>query len=359
MNNEAPKNSQQIQEISLKDLILKTGAWFKYLSTKKLFIIAACVLGVILGFVYSLLKKPVYTAVNSFVIEESGGGGAAAGLGQYAGIASMVGLDLGGGGGIFQGDNLLELYKSRRMIQKALLSDVDINNKKELLINRYIAFNKLHNKWKEEGLGDVSFEGNKPFTRLQDSLIGTIVFKINQDYLNVSKPDKKLSIINVKVTAKDELFAKLFNDEVVATVNEFYVQSKTKKSLENVTILQNQTDSVRNVLNGAIFSGAAVSDATPNLNPTRQILRAPIQRSQLNAEANKAMLAQLLQNLELSKISLRKETPLIQIIDNSVFPLDKVEIKSGKAMFIGGFLGVLLMVIALSLRRLFKSVLAE
>lgn len=52
------------------------------------------------------------------MLDESNKG---AGLSQYASLASMAGIDLGGSssGGIFQSDNILELYKSRLMIEKS------------------------------------------------------------------------------------------------------------------------------------------------------------------------------------------------------------------------------------------------
>ena len=47
------------------------------------------------------------------------------------------------------------------------------------------------------------------------------------------------------ITNKDErfsdLFAKVFNKHIVKTVNDFYVQTTTKKSLANLSILQHQT----------------------------------------------------------------------------------------------------------------------
>ena len=111
-------------EISLRELIQKIKNWFTFIRSKWVYLLIAIVLGAGLGFLYAKLKKPVYTATATFVLEDGGGGG---GLGQYAGIASMVGLDLGGGGGsgIFSGDNILELYKSRTMITNPLVIKPD------------------------------------------------------------------------------------------------------------------------------------------------------------------------------------------------------------------------------------------
>jgi len=352
------------EKISLKDFILKLKKGYKYLLSKWFLILVFGILGGIIGFVYAYLKKPLYIATTTFVLESGESGG---GLGQYAGLASMVGIDIGGsGGGIFQGENILELYKSRTMIEKTLLSEVEISGKKRLLISRFIEMNHLREKWsKKPSLNNVNFDFKSKnemflFTRVQDSIIGSIVTEINKRYLKVSKPDKKLSIIRVEVSSEDEFFAKLFNDQIVKNVNDFYVQTKTKKSLENIKILSEKTDSVRNVMNGAIYNISAISDATPNLNPTRQLQRtAPIQRSQFSVETNKAILGELVKNLEMSKMSLLRETPLIQVIDYPIYPISIVKPGKLTSLILGSLISTVLLMVILLFRRLIKHILEE
>lgn len=359
MNSEYINNtSTNSDEISLKELILKIQEWWKYLLSKWLIIFSFGIAGGVLGFFYANSKKPIYTATTTFVLEDEKQGGG--GLGSLAGLASMAGVDLGsGGGGIFQGDNILELYKSRKMIEQTLLTPTTYEGKKELLIDRYIRLNYLRDKWggKPE-LSKIQFDNSSSnFTRLQDSIIGDIVNDIKQNYLSVLKLDKKLSIIKADVKSQDEFFAKAFNEQIVKNVNNFYIQTKTKKSLENVLILQQKTDSVRAVMNGEIYQAAAVSDATPNLNPTRQVQRiAPVQKSQFSAEANKVVLSALLQNLEMSKIALRKDAPLLQVVDEPVFPLQKDEFSKAKGIIIGVLFGGLLILFILVFNRMFKSI---
>src|SRR5690606_41692662 len=100
MSNSQSNNEQRItnneDEISLKELILKIKEWMAYLWSKKWTIIIAGIIGDALGLAYSFIKKPIYTATTTFVLESGEKGG---GLGAYAGLASMVGIDLGGGGG--------------------------------------------------------------------------------------------------------------------------------------------------------------------------------------------------------------------------------------------------------------------
>ena len=341
------------------------GGWFKYLLSKWIIILIFGLIGGALGIWYSFTKKVTYTATTTFVLEDEKAGG---GLGNLAGLATMAGVDVGSGGGIFQGDNILELYKSRKMLQQTLLTTVKIAGKEQSLVERYIKFNDLHKGWagspqlmrlkfKADSLeeGTLYLEPN----RLRDSLLNSIVLDISKNYLSVSKPDKKLSIIKVDVKAKDEIFAKIFNETLVKNVNDFYVETKTKKSLRNVQIMQRKTDSVRAVMNGAIYTAVAVSDATPNLNPTRQVQRvAPAQRAQFSAETNKAILGSLVQNLEMSKLTLMKETPLLEVIDQPVYPLQKESFGKLKGLILGGLMFGMITVVALIIRKAVKNILA-
>lgn len=349
---------------SLKELIFTIRDWVKYLLSKWYIILLFGLIGAALGFSYALSKKTVYTATTSFVLET---GGRSGGLGAYAGIASSLGIDLGGaGGGLFEGENILELYRSRYMISNTLLSESVFEGKQQLLIERYIDFNKLRDRWnKLPDLKTIKFNatGQYSTTRqqlLHDSILGYIVKDINKNYLNVAKRDKKLNIIYVTVKSQDELFAKNFNQRLVANVNQFYLDTKTKKSLANIAILQAKTDSVRGIMSGAINRAAVVADATPNQNLTRMAQRvAPMQNARVTAEINQDVLGVLLQNLELSKISLQKETPLIQIVDEPVLPLDKEGFSKLKTLIVGGFLGSFLIVLILFIRRFFKNILSQ
>ena len=341
-------------EISLKELILKIGEWWRYLLSKWMVILIAGIIGGLIGLAYALYKKPVYKAELSFALEDEQAGGG--GLGGALGLASQFGFDLGGsGGGAFSGDNLLELMKSRTMVQKTLLTSVSVNGKEETLVELYIRFNQLRDKWKNKPeLNSVQFlNGSDPekFTRTQDSLLGEFHKSIISNNLTVDKPDKKLSIIAVRVNSENEVFSKSFTEVLAKNVSDFYVETKTKKSVDNLAILQHQTDSVRAVLNSALTGVAVSSDINPNPNPSRQILRVPSQRRQVDVQANQAILMELVKNLEISKVSLRKETPLIQVIDRPIMPLEKERTGKIKSTFTGGLLGAFIIIFFLLLNK--------
>lgn len=348
------------KEISLKELILKTRDWCKYLLSKWYILTIATLLGAALGYYYGNTKKPIFTATTTFVLEsgENSGGG----IGQMAGLAALAGVDLGmSGGGIFQGDNLFELYKSRKMIEATLLlpskSDSSI-----LLLDRYLALTNAKSIWKQKNpaLLQIDFAKRSPkaLVRDRDSILQKTVQEINKNNLVVAKVDKKSAIIKVDVKSPDEVFSKEFNEALVDEVNQFYVQTKTKKSLDNIAILQDKTDSVRAVMNGTISSAALVMDATPNLNPTRQAQRlVPTQRSQFSAETNKAILGQLVQNLEMSKMALMKEAPLIQKVDEPVYPLHRIGQGLLKLTAVGAIFFLFLSIFILVSRKMISDLL--
>lgn len=352
-------NNIENDKVSLRELIYKIQEWSGYLLSKWIIILVFGLLGGVLGFWYATTKKPVYTATTSFVLEDEKGGS----FGGLAGLASMAGVDLGtSGGGVFQGENILGFYKSRTMIEKTLLTTVVTDKGKQLLIERYIDFNRLREKWaKQAKLANLKFTDNDSSrlnnSRLRDSILGVIVNDLNNNALTVNKPDKKLSTIVVDVKSQDETFAKTFNDALVKNVNEYYISTKTMKTLQNVKILQRKTDSVRAVMNGAIYTAVAVADATPNLNPTRQVQRlAPAQKAQFSAETNKSVLGSLVQNLELTKMTLLKEAPLIQVIDGPIYPLKVEKIGKLKGIVFGIFVFGILTVITIVLKKIIKDI---
>jgi hypothetical protein len=344
--------------ISIKEIIENVKNWFVYLIAKWYIILGVGIISGLIGFFYAINKEPIYTASTTFVLEEAGNGGVGS-LGGLGGLASMAGIDVGGGGGIFQGDNLFELYKSRKMLQKTLLTKVDIEGKTAFLIDHFIHINNLREKWNDQPeLKNIEFDSIKSdsLNRLQTGIIKDIEDILNQSYLSVGKLDKKLNIVLVSTVSKNEAFAKAFNDILVKNVNDFYIETKTKKAQENVDILDHKADSIKREMNGAIYASANVIDATPNLNPTRQVLRAPVQRSQFSAETNKTILTEVVKNLELAKLNLMRETPLIQVIDSPVYPLDVKRLSKMKGIITGFAIGSILAILTLFFLKVFKRI---
>ena len=347
------QNNTNAENISFDEFLYFFNKWKLYFKSKLLFIIVCALVGSAVGFALSKLIKPKYIGELTFALEEKDASG---GLGAYAGIASQFGFDLGGGGGAFAGENILELMKSRLIIEKTLLTQVNYNGQNTLLVDLYINFNELRDDWKKnKELLNIDFAktNRENFTIKHDSLLSEFYFDIKNNYLQLAKVDKKLNLVSVKVTSKNEYFSKLFVEQLVKNVTAFYIETKTKKSRKNVEILQFRTDSVKNELDKNMY-GAAVSQ-DQNINMIRAQARVPSVRKQMNVQMLSTMYSELVKNLELSKISLMREEPLIQTIDVPILPLEKVKIGAVKGIAFGGALAGFLAVVFFALKKFLKD----
>ena len=345
-------------EISLKELIQKIRDWTQYLKTQWKLIIGIAALGGTLSFTYASFQKPSYSATTTFVLEEDKGGGG--GLGGALGLASSFGFDIGGGGGgLFTSSNIIELMKSRLVVEKTLLNPVQVAGKEISLADFYIQYNELKEDWaKKPALANINFPVNEDRTKFalqQDSILQTISAELTKENLTIAQKDKKASIISLTVKTESELFSKLFCEQLLKETSDFYIETKSKKSRLNVAILQHQADSIRAELNSAITGVAAASDNVYNLNPAFNVKRTPSTRRQVDVQANTAILTQLVAQLELSKVSLRKETPLVQLIDRPILPLEKEKLGRLKSLVLGGFLAGFLTVLYLVFRQLYRK----
>ena len=170
--------------------------------------------------------------------------------------------------------------------------------------------------------------------------------------------NKKVTILSIEVTSENELFSKIFCESLAKETSDFYIETKSKKAKINVDVLQKQSDSVKAALNSAITGVANEADNVYNLNPAFNVKGAPSKRKQIDVQANTAVLTNLLVQLELAKITLRKETPLIQLIDRPILPLAKEKFGKLRSIILGGFLTGFLYILFLIFGRLYKNILA-
>ena len=360
-NNKIENLNMENDEISLKELIFKIKEWVTFFKSKWKAIIIVGTIGGLIGLTIALFENPTYKAVLTFAMEEDKGSGGG-GLSGALGLASSFGIDLGGtgGGGAFAASNLSELMKSRLLVEKVLLNPINISGKTISLLEYYIQINNLRKNWiKSAALKDVQFLpgiSTINFTRQQDSIV-QLVYKnlIAKENLSIIQKDKKVTILSIEVNSEDELFSKIFCENLAKEVSKFYIETKSKKARINVGVLQLQVDSVKSQLNSAIMGMASEVDNVYNLNPAFNIKGAPTKKRQIDIQANTAILTNLVVQLELAKITLRKETPLIQLIDTPILPLEKAKFGKMKSIILGGFLTGFFHILYLIFGRLYKK----
>lgn len=338
--------------VSLKDAMLEIRYWFSYFLSKWVVILLLVIVSGTLSLLNTLNKKPTYTGTLTFVLANNSSSN-----NGLASIAGQFGIDVGGSGGnsAFEGDNMIELLKSHRIIKGALLKTLS-GEKKNLanIIGEELGF--FENWRRKEALkAQLPFpENGEKITPIQDSLLNIMhVFLLNNS-IKLSKRDKKLSFYDASVTSTTEIISGYLVQNIVNEAAKMYIETKTKIARENLSMLQREADSLRTKLSGTIYASANHIDQTFNLNPALQIQRAPIQQNQLQAQVLGAAYGEVIKNLEIAKITLQKETPLFQIIDEPTFPLIRNKASKVKALAIGVAIGFFLAICSLMVSRIFR-----
>jgi len=302
----------------------------QFFSQKKL--IAIClIISITFSLLYFFLQKPKYTAETNFVLMESGSSKG----GALASLTSQFGIDLGGLGGqnsIFSGDNILDIIKSRNIIEKVLLSQVDSNNYKHptTLADVYL---KLHHSSvgvniESDRYNKINFaiyqhdENNK---RLNDSVLYLIYKDVVKNSIEVDHLNKKGTIIKLSTTSLDETFSKIFTERLLLEAKNLYVNIKTTTSQDNVNRLQAKADSLYNIFHNQSFQYASLQVVDENLAFTQT--KVPVELKQKDINIAMTIYAEVVKNLELAKISLSQQTPVIQVIDVPKYPLPNSKIK--------------------------------
>jgi uncharacterized protein involved in exopolysaccharide biosynthesis len=301
------------------------------------------ILGALLGLTYSFIKPIRYKTEITFLVEESKS--SAGGL--LSSLGGQFGMDLGSltgaGNNVLSGDNVLELLKSREFMS-ACLKTPYLNDSNYTLADKYADVYKLRTKWlNNDKIGrPIFFATPDKDIRLQDSLLKTIVKRIEEKEIGVIKIDKKLGFFKLTIDVKNEQLSKLMAERLLKIATDFYVDAKVGRLKKNVSRLEKRTDSISNLLNKRTYS--ATEDARLLLNVNPADVNAPVysEISQRDKIVLSTIYAELMKNLEVSRMSLAQETPTVQIVDRPVFPLETDEVK----WYVGVLLGAVLSILA-------------
>jgi len=309
------------KELTLKLVIVKTLGFYRFVVANFLFILMFGLAGMIAGITYTWLQDPAYEATVTFTAEEDRN--AMSGL---QGIAAQFGFNVGETSTIFSGDNLSALIQSRKIITRALLLPVVINNTKTNLLNMYMDIYMNKKDISDTALKNISFpleQDVSTYSRLQDSVLNSICSSLIKKNVSALKPDKRLDIFAIVCTSKNEVFSVEMTKQLVSVVSSFYIETKTKRSAQTVSILQSKADSIKREYDIALSGRAAISDA--NLNPAFQSPQVAVQKRQTDITVLSTAYTELIKNLEIAKFNLLQNTPLIQVIDEPETPLKKIK----------------------------------
>jgi hypothetical protein len=284
------------------------------------------------GFIYALMDKPVYESELTFALDD---GGSESGLSGALSLAAQFGVNLGADGkSVFVGDNILEIMKSRRIIESVLLSVDTFENKPYTMVGYYLKLNEF-SKTAKPSIANIQYPPNitkANLSYLQDSVLLNVYKTFIKEYIVADRPDKKLNIYSVNVTSLDEKFTKDFTDRLIKETNDFYVEICSKKALQTLSILEDRVAFMKGNMDQSISSKANVQDA--NINPAFAKGQIPVLKQQVNMQTYSGAYAELFKNLELARFQYLKQIPLMQIVDGADYPMKRIKMSKLKTAFL-------------------------
>ncbi len=329
--------------VSLNDVIIVVKRYWKYIWKKKWIVVAAGIICAVLGYIYVYNKTIKYTAVYVFTV----GGDTPATPGLS--ITSLLGMG-GGSMSAFSGDNVLELLKSRNMVENTLLSPCEYQGDTITFMEYSLICDSVREKCaagkidasdeKMTSICDVSYpygQDRKSFTRAQDSILMIVSSAMIKDNIFVSRRDKKLSYMEYQYTCPNEEFAMRFSAAHLKTVADFYTETKTSLSRRNLESFQQKADSVRRELDKTIAKSSAFYDG--HRNASGSFVTAQLKKYEIDIQVLTTTYQEIEKNIKVLELDLARETPLIQIIDKPFYPLPNDKVRKLKGFIIGGFLG--------------------
>lgn len=350
---------QQIKQPSFDEFSpRRVIGWFSNLSghlTKQWWkILLVALAGGLLGLTLAYLKKPGFKAEITFAVDEQKEQNNRSSFSEFS---EQLGLGSIDGGNVFSSiGNIQELIRSRVLIEKTLRKKVP-TNPSFTFADFYIDSCGFREKW----INRSAFPGFR-FTKIPkdtaevlfgNGLITNIYKTLLTENIKINSKGKNTSITSVTCESAHPVFSKYFVEALLSEVTTYYIESKTQRSRINLAIVQNRADSVQKAYMQALYGHASFQDR--DINVVRQTFSVPGSKSQTDIQILRTAYIDLSRNVEAAKTSLMNNTPVIQLLDQPVFPLETIK-KSPVRQFVMFFvLTLLVTLVVLAIRYFWKD----
>jgi uncharacterized protein involved in exopolysaccharide biosynthesis len=232
------QNTQnQDDEIDLAEL------WHAIWAGKFTIIIISMIFAVASVF-FALSKPDIYkaSAILAPASSEGGAGGLGALAGQFGGLASMAGINLGGSGGVDKTALALEILKSRSFIEGfitkhdlliPLMASKNWDMPNDALILDEELYDEVHNKWVREVKAPKKTEPSH-----------WEAFEEFSELLTVSQ-DKTSSMVNIDIEFYSPALAKQWLVWLIQDINEFMRVQDQIEAKASIDYLTKQLDNIK------------------------------------------------------------------------------------------------------------------
>lgn len=320
-----------------KDIIsIDFNAFFKIVWKEKIWVILITLLCAIGGVSYALLAREEFVSTGKILPEYQSKAG---GLSQFAGLASLAGVDLssaaGGGSDAIRPDLYPDVLKSTPFFLELLKIKVRTKDNKEMAFSQFYDTFVLDNDIKEKDTKikfptsnqyiAVSYQTEKNLKDLRERISAVI--------------DKKSGLITVTVKLPDPVVATIITDYSMNFLANYITNYRTEKSKRDLNFLAERLDAAKGKYYTNQAKKAQYSDQYQL--SMMKLQAADLQRERIESEykISSTFYNTLLQKYEEAKLKLQQETPVIKVLEPPVVPNKRSEPKRVIVVILATFLG--------------------
>ena len=320
--------------LNFKVLVGKLANVKSFLFSRWKLLLLISFIGGVLGAVFAYIGQTTYVAQSTVLVSS----GKVGGLSGALKMAQSLGFGVGGGDGMtFSTENAPDIIKSNRIITNTMLSEVTVDNKKDKLVNFYLDWSGIREKWTKNPkskLKDFKFTSKEAFkmTFLEDSIMQGLTARFTGKQLTV-KGELKTGVAEISFSSDHERFTYLFLKQLLSAVSHFYLDESIAKERRSFELMEQKTDSIYTEMISKERLLAKLKDQSFRSVMMQGMI--PQMQLQRDIEILNVMYSLALKNLEMAKMTMTEKQPVFQVIDEPILPLQKN--KRSKIKFAIGF----------------------
>ncbi len=296
------------------DLIKVTKTLWNY----KIPFIITCTIGIVLGIIVAFSIPKTYQSEVTLAPEITSSNGLSGNLGD---IASMVGVDLGGGNGASVDAIYPEIYpqviSSTPFITD--LFNIKVSTKDNSLSNitlyEYISSHQQITWWAKAAVWVRKTFGKKPDTTTSkgQTINPRELTKAQEGVMSIIKEglsckvDKKTSIISISVITQDPLVSASLADTIQTRLQKYITDYRTKKARADLDYTVDTYRNAKTAYEKARLKYGDFGDANEDITQQSLITKRDELENDMQLKYN--IMTQSFQQVQMAKDKLREQTP--------------------------------------------------
>ncbi len=321
MDHESTRRRPISDDLNVTDLIKGLARSVKDVWRHWKGIIIGILLCGILSAIWYHRQRPVYPARLSFILSDDNAG-------QMSSVtAAIAQFGLPVTSGRYNVDKLLEIAKTRRIIQDAIFNKITIRGDEDFLANHLIHKHQLSELWEKNNSDLASFKFShadvSTFSAQENhalkKLYQTIIGSREQEGLFITDYGKTDYLMYLIFKGLDPELSVHFVNHLYDALAAFYRDNLSHRHTESYVILKEKRDSLSNALSAVNTS--LVRSVDRNFQALDLESGGYTQKLRTDQIILQSALAKAEELLGVAEIALKSQSQLIQLLDRPILPI--------------------------------------